>query len=61
MPMHLDFRKGQKVLVIFNNGQKMVDRFVERKSKALVLEDSGRIALGDIRATSIYKPKPRNN
>lgn len=52
---HTDFRKGQKVMLIMRNGEKLVDRYVEKKSGAVIMRDSGRINLSTVRQIVIYR------
>lgn len=52
---HTSCRKGTKVLIILKDGRWLIEKFVERKAKGVVLEKSGLIKVGDIRAFTVYK------
>ncbi len=52
---HTDFRKGQKIHIIFTNGMAIVDKYIGKKSGVIIMENSGRIPLKKIRSTTIYR------
>ena len=52
--VHHTFRKGQKVLVILQNGEQIVDKYYGKTSKFLKLE-SNNFEWKDIRSSTIYK------
>lgn len=55
MPIHHEFRKGQKILVILRDGSKKVGKFSGTCGhNTLNLEDE-RIPYKNIRAVTIYK------
>lgn len=57
MTIHHEFRKGQKVLVIFKDGSQLVGKFSGDCSRnTLNLEDQ-KIPYKHIRAVTIYKEK----
>lgn len=57
MPIHHEFNKGKRVLVILNNGTKLVGRTTGNcKRNALDLKE-GAIPYKKIRAVTLYKPK----
>lgn len=57
MTIHTTFRRGKKILIIMNDGEQIVDRYVEKKSGSIVVESRGEIRLSDVRACTIYKPR----
>jgi len=59
MTAHTNFRKGTPVHVHLMNGDQFEDKFVEHRSKAVILADRGRVLIADIRAMSIRKLKAR--
>ena len=54
MALHSDFRKGQKVLIIFNDGTRVVDKYIEKTSKGIRC-DHGRYDFSKVRSTVIYR------
>jgi len=48
--------KGTTVMVTKKDGTRVIDKFVERKSKFVKLENH-KIAMGEIRSLVIYKPQ----
>lgn len=53
--MHTHFQQGQLVHVQMRDGTAFKDRFFERRSRYVVLEERGRIAVDEIRAISIVR------
>ena len=51
--LHHEFRKGQKVLVILKNNNKIVDKYYGKTSKYLKLENQN-IEWKNIRSSTIY-------
>ena len=51
--IHHEFRKGQKVLVILKNNNKIIDKYYGKTSKYLKLE-SQNIEWKNIRSSTIY-------
>ena len=51
---HTEFRKGQKVMVMFKNGTKIIGKYIEKHSKGVVL-DVGSFSTKSIRQVVIYK------
>ena len=52
--IHHNFKKGKKVLIIFKDGSKYIDKYLDTKSTYLVLKN--RIILfSDIRSATIWK------
>lgn len=54
--VHHNFRKGQKVLVILKNGNKIIDKYYGVTSRYLKLENNN-IEWKNIRSSTIYKNK----
>lgn len=52
---HTSCKKGKRVIVTLKDGTRILDKFVEKKSKGIVLEEAGFINGQDIRAFSIYR------
>ncbi len=52
---HTSFRKGKRLLIIFKDGTKEVDKFVGNKSGYLLMERLGRVKLSKVRSTSILR------
>ena len=52
---HTSCAKGKRVLVILKDGRRIVDKFVERKGNAVVLETC-RLKPETIRAFALYRP-----
>ncbi len=52
---HSEFRKGTKVLVMFTNGKKLIDKYVEKKSGCVFLERRGKVLLSDVRQICINR------
>lgn len=57
--VHHNFKKGQKVLVILQSGERIVDKYNSTKGHHLIL-DSHTIEWKDIRSSTIYKQKGSN-
>lgn len=56
--IHSTFRKGKRVFVILKNGEQIIDKYVGKTSKSIILEEAGHILIKDIRATTIYRQDP---
>ena len=54
--VHHGFKKGKKVLVILNSGEKVVGRFSDSTSMYLILEKET-IKWSDIRSSTIFKDR----
>lgn len=48
--VHSSVRKGKRVVVLLRDGTRILDRFVERTDRWIVLEKHGRIAKEDLRS-----------
>lgn len=51
---HTEFRKGQRVMVMFRDGTKVVGKYLSKSSKGIDL-DIGSFATKTIRQVVIYK------
>jgi hypothetical protein len=56
---HTSCRKGTTVLITLRGGQKWVDKFKDKKGRYIILEEFGRLPIGELRAMSIYKGQTR--
>lgn len=56
MPIHHEFRKGKRVLVILRDGQKLVGKFNKNIDNRVLKLDICDIPYKKIRAVTIYKP-----
>ena len=52
---HTSYRKGQKIIIFLNNGNKITDKYIEKKSGVVVTKKNGRIQTKDIRSISIFR------
>lgn len=52
---HTSCRKGKRVVVTLQDGTRIIDKFVERKGKGIVLEEKGFVRGREIRAFTIYR------
>lgn len=57
--IHHGFKKGKRVLVILNSGEKVVGKFKDSNSGYLELENRN-IKWSDIRSSTIYKDRTEN-
>lgn len=55
MTTHTSARKGKRVILTLTNGNRFIDKFVERVGKGVVLEVHGFIRGREIRAMTIYR------
>jgi hypothetical protein len=55
--MHTSTYKGKRVHLKLKDGSVVVDKFLDEKSKHIILEDNGRILKSDINSFSINKNK----
>lgn len=56
MTIHHEFRKGQKVMVIFKDGRQLVGKFSGDYGRDTLNLESRKISYKHIRAVTIYKP-----
>lgn len=54
--IHHGFKKGKRVFIKLNNGNKIIDKFVDSTSQYLILENN-KIKWSDIKCTTINKNK----
>ena len=52
---HTWYRRGQKVLVVMKNGDRYVERFVEKKNGVMIFEGGLKIKVKEVRMTTIYR------
>lgn len=52
---HTSCKKNKKVLITLRSGKKILDKFLEKKSKGVVLKEYGFIETSKIRNFTIYK------
>jgi hypothetical protein len=52
---HTSCKKGKKVVVILRSGFRILDKFVEKRSKGVILKKRGFVPTKNIRAFSIYR------
>lgn len=52
---HTCCRRGKRVSVVLRDGSRLLDRFVERTGKFVVLEEAGRVQAGLIRVFKIVR------
>lgn len=52
--IHHEFRKGQKVFIILKNGIKLLDKYINKTSQFLELENY-KIKWNNIRSTTIWR------
>ena len=54
-PNHFSCRKGKRVFIKLTNGKAFIDKFVEKRSKHMVLEDYGKLLFSNIEVFTINK------
>jgi len=54
---HTNFTPGKRVYVKLKSGQQFVDRFVEKRARAVFLEQRGKVLNADITSMTIYRNK----
>lgn len=54
--IHHGFKQGKKVLIILNNGEKVIGKFKGSNSKYIKLENR-KIKWKDMRSSTIYKDR----
>lgn len=55
MSAHSHFAQGQKVFVQLKSGEKFEDKFFERRSTHVVLQQRGRVPMSNVRAISVKR------
>jgi hypothetical protein len=57
MTIHTSTFKGKRVYIALKNGDKFVDKFMDKKSGYVVTKDHGKIKKGDIKTMTIFRNK----
>ena len=57
---HSSCRRGKRVLVILRDGTEIIDKFVERTGKFVILENH-KFTVDEIRSFAIYKHQLHNS
>lgn len=53
---HHHFPRGARLLLIFKNGRRVVDSYIETKRRSvLVMRNEGRVTMEMLRSVSIYR------
>jgi hypothetical protein len=52
---HSHYRKGKRLFIILRDGTKLVDKFVERIAKGIMLEQNGVIPMSKIRSITFNR------
>ena len=52
---HTKFAKGRKLHIILKDGTQRIDRYIDRHSKHVEFQESGRIRIADIRSLTYVK------
>lgn len=60
MTLHTSTYKGKKILIVLKDGTKLVGRFKDKKSGAVITEEHGRIPTDQIKAMTICKQTPNH-
>ena len=55
MTLHTSTYKGKRILIILNDGTKLIGKFKDKKSGAVYTEEHGRIPTSMMKAMTIYK------
>ena len=51
---HTTFYRGKRLLIVFRDGRREVDRFVDRIGRGMVLERLGVVPVSDLRSVSMF-------
>jgi hypothetical protein len=54
---HTTFARGSHVFVILRDGTSFDDRYIEKKTRTVVLKERGEVAIRTIRTMSYFKGK----
>ena len=54
---HTQTHRGKTVRVVLRDGTVIVDKFERRTDKFVFLQEVGRLAKGDIKSFTIFKPR----
>jgi len=52
---HTSFRQGKRIIILFKDGTRLIDKYLGNKSGYLIMKENGRIKLSEVRQTGIYK------
>lgn len=52
---HTSVRRGKRVKVFLRNGDSYIDRFIEHRSKYIVLKETGRVSTSILKKLAIFK------
>ena len=52
---HTGMTKGKRVFITLKNGSRFIDKYVEKYSKGIKLQNYGRVRTRDLRAMTIYR------
>lgn len=55
MAAHTSTKKGKRVVITLKDGARFIDKFVEKVSRGVVLQDRGFIPARDLRAMTIFR------
>jgi len=55
MTLHSSTYKGKRILLILKDGRKVIDKFKDKKSGAIITEEQGRFPTSQVKAMTIYK------
>lgn len=53
--IHTSFHKGTPLLLIFRDGKRCLDKFVEKRSRGFVVEKLGYLHTKNLRNVSVFK------
>ncbi|MDB4575398.1 hypothetical protein N9112_00380 [bacterium] len=53
--LHRTFYRGKKILVRLKDGKKLVDHYVGKTAKHIILKKNGKILTKQIASTTIYR------
>jgi hypothetical protein len=54
---HTNFTPGKRVYVKLTSGEQFIDRFLEKRDRAVFLEQRGKVLNADITSMTIYRSK----
>ena len=61
MTLHTSTYKWKRVFVVLKNGDKFVDRFMDKKSGYVFFQEQGKIAKSQIKTMTIHRHQPPRN
>lgn len=59
MKGHFSVRQGKRVLVLYKDGRKEIDRFLKAEDRYVYLRRLGRVPISELRTLSIYRDEAR--